>query len=129
MRIGVDARELCGRATGVGRYLSGLLDEWSRSERARRHEFVLYAPQPIAKSLDTRRFATRQVNGSGGTYWEQVALPRAVVRDGVDVWFAPAYSSPLSLAPPPGGALHRLSLLAHPGWVTLREGAERRFNV
>ena len=27
MRIGIDARELCGRATGVGRYLSGLIAE------------------------------------------------------------------------------------------------------
>ncbi len=95
MRIGIDARELCGRATGVGRYLSGLLDEWSRSDRARAHEFVLYAPDAIGMSLDTRRFATRQVNGSGGTFWEQVALPRAVARDHLDVWFAPAYSSPL----------------------------------
>ena len=43
MRIGIDARELCGRATGVGRYLGGLLHEWSTDARARSHEFVLYA--------------------------------------------------------------------------------------
>ena len=129
MRIGVDARELCGRATGVGRYLSGLLDEWSGSERARRHDFVLYAPEPIAKSLDTRRFATRQINGSGGTFWEQVLLPRAIARDRVDVWFAPAYSSPLSLAVPVVVAIHDLSFVAHPEWFTWREGAKRRLIV
>src|SRR4030095_12995720 len=60
MRIGIDARELCGRATGAGRYLGGLLTEWSISEHARAHEFVLYAPQPIAMPLDARRFATRE---------------------------------------------------------------------
>ena len=46
MRIGIDARQLCGRQTGVGRYLSGLLREWatSREPRATSHEFVLYLP-------------------------------------------------------------------------------------
>ena len=56
MRIGIDARELCGRSTGVGRYLGGLLREWTADDRARAHEFVLYAPEPIALSLDARRF-------------------------------------------------------------------------
>ena len=36
MRIGIDARELSGRVTGVGRYLAGLLREWSGGERAPR---------------------------------------------------------------------------------------------
>ena len=42
MRIGVDARELCGEATGVGRYLGGLLQHWAADPRARGHEVVLY---------------------------------------------------------------------------------------
>src|SRR5512144_41486 len=61
MRIGIDARELCGHATGVGRYLGGLLSAWSGGDAARRHEFVLYAPDEIPLTLDTRRFATRQI--------------------------------------------------------------------
>ena len=47
MRIGIDARELTGRTTGVGRYLGGLLREWAVDARSRAHEFVLYAPQAI----------------------------------------------------------------------------------
>src|SRR5438094_2705 len=72
MRIGIDARELCGRATGVGRYLTGLLREWAQDGRAARHEFVLYAPEPIALSLDSHRFGARTVAGAPGTWWEQV---------------------------------------------------------
>ena len=34
MRIGIDARELSGHATGVGRFLGGLLREWSNSSIA-----------------------------------------------------------------------------------------------
>ena len=48
MRIGIDARQLCGRTTGVGRYLLGLLSEWAAaatSERAtRRHQFSSTSP-------------------------------------------------------------------------------------
>ena len=75
MRIGIDARELCGHATGVGRYLAGLLTQWSSDERARRHEFVLYAPDDLDLALDARHFATRLVAGPAGTWWEQVRLP------------------------------------------------------
>jgi glycosyltransferase involved in cell wall biosynthesis len=129
MRIGIDARELCGRATGAGRYLGGLLTEWSTSDRARAHEFVLYAPQPIAMRLDARRFATRQVAGSGGTLWEQLSVPRVAARDHLDVWFAPAYSAPLTLRMPVVVAIHDVSFVAHPEWFTWREGAKRRLIV
>jgi glycosyltransferase involved in cell wall biosynthesis len=126
MRIGVDARELVGHATGVGRYLGGLLREWSTSPEAKRHEFVLYAPGDIPMPLDTRRFLTRGITGSGGTFWEQVRLPAVVPRDHLDVWFSPAYSAPLALRVPTVVAIHDLSFVAHPEWFRLREGARRR---
>jgi glycosyltransferase involved in cell wall biosynthesis len=127
MRIGIDARELCGRSTGVGRYLGGLLREWANDDRARAHEFVLYAPEQIGASLDARRFPTRTVVGGGGTWWEQVQVPRAVVSDHLDVWFAPAYTAPLRIAAPTVVAIHDLSFVAHPEWFRLREGARRRW--
>ena len=129
MRIGIDARELCGRPTGVGRYLAGLLGEWSTSGRARGHEYVLYAPEAIALPLDSRTFRTRVVAGSPGTWWEQVTLPRQATSDSLDVWFAPAYTAPLRLAVPIVAAIHDLSFVAHPEWFGIREGARRRWLV
>ena len=125
MRIGIDARELSGRVTGVGRYLAGLLCEWSGSERARTHEFVLYGPEQPALTLDTRRFATRIVPGSGGTWWEQMQLPASVAADHLDVFFAPAYTAPLRLRVPTVVTIHDVSFAAHPEWFRLREGARR----
>jgi glycosyltransferase involved in cell wall biosynthesis len=127
MRIGVDARELCGRSTGVGRYLAGLLREWSGSDAARRHEFVLYSTGDIGLTLDTRRFATRHVPGAGATLWEQLRLPAVAARDHLDVFFAPGYSAPLRLKVPTVVAIHDLSFVAHPEWFRMREGARRRF--
>ena len=127
MRIGIDARELCGRSTGVGRYLGGLLRAWASDARTRAHEFLLYAPEPIATSLDSRRFPTRTIAGSGGTWWEQVQVPRAAASDHLDVWFAPAYSAPLRIESPTVVVIHDLSFVAHPEWFRVREGARRRW--
>jgi glycosyltransferase involved in cell wall biosynthesis len=127
MRIGIDARELCGRSTGVGRYLGGLLAEWAIDSHARTHEFLLYAPGPVSLPLDARRFPTRTVAGGGGSWWEQVQVPTAVAADHLDVWFAPAYTAPLRLAAPFVVAIHDLSFVAHPEWFRVREGARRRW--
>ena len=127
MRIGIDARELCGRATGVGRYLGGLLREWETDGRARSHEFVLYTPEPIAIAPHASHFSSHTIPGSSGTWWEQIQAPRAAKADRLDVWFAPAYSAPLRLRVPTVVAIHDLSFVAHPEWFRWREGARRRW--
>lgn len=123
MRIGIDARELTGRATGVGRFVAGLLGQWAGGAK---HEFVCYAPEPLGISLDARRFRTREVTGAG-TWWEQVRLADAVSRDALDVFFAPAYTAPLRLTLPIVAAIYDLSYVAHPEWFRLREGIRRRW--
>lgn len=126
MRIGIDARELAGHPTGVGRYLGALVREWASGEYAQRHEFVLYSPDVLDVALDNRRFTRRQVPGFPGTYWEQVRLPHVAKDDHLDLFFAPAYTAPLLLKVPTVVTIHDLSFEAHPEWFRLREGARRR---
>jgi glycosyltransferase involved in cell wall biosynthesis len=126
VRIGIDARELCGHRTGVGRYLGGLVNAWSSNDGARRHEFVLYAHQPLGIPLDARRFPARVVAGAGGTRWEQRQLPAVVARDHLDVFFAPGYTAPLFSRIPLVVAIHDVSFTAHPEWFSAREGLRRR---
>ena len=127
MRIGIDARELAGRATGAGRYLGGLLREWAADDRVRRHDFILYASDRLNVELDSHRFTTRQVAGPPGTWWEQVLLPKAAAADELDVFFAPAYTAPLQLKVPLVAAIHDISYVAHPEWFRTREGVRRRW--
>src|SRR5438094_54646 len=127
MRIGIDARELCGHATGVGRYLGGLLTAWATDEGTRRHDFVLYTPEALTVRLDARRFPTRLVSGASGTWWEQVRLPRATKADHLDVFFAAAYTAPLSIRIPTVVTIHDVSFVAHPEWFRMREGIRRRW--
>ena len=127
MRIGIDARELGGQTTGVGRFLGGLLREWSTSALTRSHEFLLYAPEPLEIPLDSRRFRTREVAGTPGTWWEQIRLPAAVAGDRLDVFFSPAYTAPLRTKVPIVAAIYDLSYVAHPEWFHQREGIRRRW--
>jgi glycosyltransferase involved in cell wall biosynthesis len=132
MRIGVDARELMGRPTGVGRYLAELLAAWAAPESgvASRHEFVLYGPASLPAAIASRVGpllpGLRLVPGGGGTMWEQWTLPRAAARDGLDVFFAPAYTAPLRVSCPIALTIHDLSFFAHPEWFGAREGLRRR---
>lgn len=133
LRIGVDARELCGAATGVGRYLFELLDRWRRRPDAGRRRVVLYVPSAagpssalLAPLAETPGLDIREVGGLGGTFWEQVQLPPVANRDRLDVFFAPAYSAPLAVSAPVALVVHDLSYMAHPEWFRWSNGLRRR---
>jgi len=127
LRIGVDARELLGEVTGVGRYLGELLGRWVARADAKSRQFILYSPRPL--ELDFRHGETiaRVVDGGAGTWWEQTALRRAVRADRPHVFFAPAYTAPLGLGLPFAVTIHDVSFMAHPEWFRPRERWRRRF--
>ena len=136
MRIGIDARELLGHRTGVGRYLADLCTQWRRLPSGGAHRFVLYAPVPgqapsvLGPPFDTEApgpFSYREVPGNGGSFWEQTHLAAAVSDDPPDVLFAPAYSAPLRTRVPVVLTIHDISFLTHPEWFSWREGLRRRW--
>jgi glycosyltransferase involved in cell wall biosynthesis len=109
MRIAIDARELRGKPTGVGRYLGQLLETWKTLPEAKAHEFIPLAPK-----------------AAGGTVWEQVTLPRLVRHAKADVLFCPGYSGPVRPPVPMVVAVHDVSFAAHPDWFHWKEGLRRR---
>ncbi len=134
MQIAIDARELCGKPTGVGRYVACLLQAWDRLPEAAAHRFVLYAPaftarsavRALALAATNLRVETRAVPGGSGTWWEQFHLARALRRDRPDVLFAPAYTAPLAAGVPVVLTVHDLSFVAHPEWFPVRTGIRQR---
>ena len=125
MRIGIDAREIVGKVTGVGQYLGGLLREWSASGATSRHEFLLYVHDaaPTAPASMT----VRLLPGRSGWRWQQLTLPRAAANDHLDVFFAPQYTAPSVLNAPLVVAIHDVSFVAHPEWFGTREGLRLRW--
>jgi glycosyltransferase involved in cell wall biosynthesis len=131
LRIGVDARELLGATTGVGRYLGELLLRWTAQRDSARRRFLLYSPEPLPirlppDSVDHRIISPGRRPGRG-TWWEQMPLRRAVGEDRPDVFFAPAYTAPLLSGIPLALTIHDISFVAHPEWYRIREGLRRRW--
>jgi len=129
MTIGIDARELLGETTGVGRYLGELLRRWILRPDAGSRQFLLYTPEalPFMRTVPTGAHVREIVVGSGrGTWWEQTHLRRAVRADPPDVFFASAYTAPLALGVPLAVTIHDVSFAAAPHWFRPREGARRR---
>lgn len=131
MHVAIDARELLGHATGVGRYLRGLLEAWTREPRAQHHRLSLIVPRAVTPwpwlGRDGAAWHLVAAAGSGTSAWEQWTLPWALRRLAPDLLFAPAYSSPLVTSCPVVLALHDLSFVAHPEWFRWREGLKRRW--
>jgi glycosyltransferase involved in cell wall biosynthesis len=124
MRIAIDARELSGKPTGVGRYLAEILREWAGMDEALAHEFILCAPAPVPYAGGLQ--VTQSIQPGRSTWWEQLTLPRLAGRADADVLFCPAYSGPVFPGVPLIVAVHDVSFAAHPEWFRWREGLRRR---
>ena len=126
MRIAIDAREIVGKPTGVGRYLSQILSAWATLPGAAAHEFILCSPEEhSAARWAPLRMSSESAPGAG-TIWEQLTLPRLITSAGADVLFAPAYTAPLRCPVPFVLMVHDVSFAAHPEWFSWREGLRRR---
>jgi glycosyltransferase involved in cell wall biosynthesis len=124
LQIGVDARELLGARTGAGRYLGELISRWTARTDADTRRFLLYSPEPLA--LAWPHADVRIASGRRGTWWEQTTLSAAVRRDDPDVFFAPAYTAPVSLGSPLAVTIHDVSFSRHPEWFRFRERKRRQ---
>jgi glycosyltransferase involved in cell wall biosynthesis len=124
--IGVDARELLGDATGVGRYLGELMRRWTTRSDAADRQFLLYSPEHLSVRYPEGTAEVRILPGGRGTWWEQTALARGVRADRPDVFFAPAYTAPAWLPMPFAVTIHDVSFSRHPEWFRPREGTRRR---
>lgn len=126
MRIAIDARELAGKPTGVGRYLSQILSAWTRLPGAAAHEFILCSPDELP-GRDWAPLNVEHLSARGhGTLWEQLVLPGLIGKARANVLFAPAYTAPLASPAPVVVTVHDVSFFARPEWFSWREGLRRR---
>lgn len=128
LHIGVDAREVLGRPTGVGKYLAAVVREWA-ADTAIPHQFTFFAPadpRPAFPPADPRFHVAVVPSATSGTWWEQTALGAAAAAAALDVFLGPAYTIPLRPGPPAVVFIHDVSFFAHPQWFSWREGLRRR---
>ncbi len=127
IRIGIDARELVGTPTGVGRYLAGVLQEWSRTGLPHKVTLFLHgAPPSWVGALNFSCEVLIDPADVAGTWWEQRRLPALAARARSEVLLAPAYTAPLRLACPSVVIVHDVSYFAQRKGFYWREGLRRR---
>ena len=96
MLIGIDAHNLEGSRTGVGRYLFNLLKIWAVLPKENNVKFILYFKDEIPTDLpasDLFESKLLKVNSTACfTHWD---LPQIAKKDSLDILFCPAYVAPL----------------------------------
>jgi glycosyltransferase involved in cell wall biosynthesis len=120
MRVGIDARVLAHRPTGVARYLSGLLRHWRQVSAHGSDRLELYVDRPPAAELGGNGVEVRVLRWplpGGDPVWRQLRLALHVSRGRPDVLFCPFYSIPLGARSVPSVVtIHDVSFEAHPEW-------------
>lgn len=126
MLIGVDARELEGKPTGVGVYLRNILDRISLPQGGR---LLLYFKNRIPDNLPANAEPVLLKSGGGNLFWQQWSLCRDLNRRNVRLFFSPANAAPWNYRGINVMTIHDISFFRHPEWFTLKERISRRLNT
>jgi glycosyltransferase involved in cell wall biosynthesis len=112
LRLAVDGRELRPHVrTGIRRYVLEVL----RAASARGVSCLVYGDG--ASALEDLPAAVTAVTLQGGMtpWWDQVTLPAALRRHGIQVFLSPYYKRPLAAACPVVVTIHDLFFVGYPG--------------
>ena len=93
MRIGIMLRSIDEKG-GVGVYTRNIVKELLEIDR--KNEYVLFYANPtnLGAFAYHQNVTEHWVRGSNKAYWDQIAIPRACRREGIDVLFHPKFTVP-----------------------------------
>ncbi len=116
MRVGFDARPFEPGRTGVGRYLEGLLGQWTELFPGDR--LVALSPRPVdlPGNLEGKVEVPYRPSGLPGTFWLQTAAPFQAARVGADLFFGTLGIVPLVGSVPAVATVHDLTPILFPAW-------------
>jgi glycosyltransferase involved in cell wall biosynthesis len=117
LTIGVDGRDLLPNAlTGMGRCVFNLLEDVCLE--AKGHRYVVFCNQMNAVQLSRTSSSVTILTMAEGNriWWDQVALPRALQRTGVDVFFSPYPKVPIWAPAPSVNMVHDVIPLTWPDY-------------
>ncbi|HEY3101136.1 MAG TPA: glycosyltransferase, partial [Methylomirabilota bacterium] len=128
IRLAIDGRELrAGARTGIGRYVREVL----RAGVARGWHCTVYGDARTAPADVPAGAALTRLMALGTRWWDQVALPRALARDGAQIFLSPYYKAPLVAPCPVVVTIHDLFFIGYGGRRSLRDAvltaAARRY--
>jgi glycosyltransferase involved in cell wall biosynthesis len=128
LRVGFDARALCGERTGVGTYAANLIEALLEIDRG--ISFVLVSAETLPPgpwSQDERVGMVVRATGNGNNLvWTNISLRRAIAGEHIDVFHGPGYTRPLGLNIPSIVTIHDICYAAEPQWYPYPAGFLRQ---
>ena len=128
----INGRNLEGRRTGVGRYLSNVLNLWTQTYDDFSADIFFRNHIPDDKFLVERRINSHLITPPPaidyGPIWENIYLPKAVKKcRNADIYFSSNYTLPLTkIADRHVVTIFDISYIAHPEWFPKRQLASLR---
>ena len=110
----MDVRELQqGIKTGIGRVVEAFITETPKIDPQAR--LFLYADKTTHPDLQGDRVEVRTLGQPAPLWFDQVALPMALTKDRVDVFFSPYYNAPVAAPCPSVVTIHDILFLKFSG--------------
>lgn len=125
--IGIDARELEGKPTGVGVYLKGILQELQIPARARLQLYFRNSVPESVSKINAEMIVLKTCNSN--IAWQQWTLCREIAKRNVNLFFSPANTLPWRFNKIQTLTVHDLSFYRYPFWFTAKERLARQINT
>jgi len=120
MRIGIDARSLQQKGTGVGRYLFNILKHYPELDKS--NEYMLYLtegkPDPALSGFNSKAISIPFIDFN--LTWLHFRLPFEIAKDKIDLFHGPYSALPFLQPCPMVMTIHDLTYEIHPEWFSLR---------
>jgi glycosyltransferase involved in cell wall biosynthesis len=125
--IGIDARELEGKPTGVGVYLKGILEHLELPQHIKLQLFFKRQIPRDLQNVNAECILLR--NGSTNIAWQQWTLSHELTKRKVNLMFSPANTLPWRFNGIQTLTIHDLSYFRYPFWFTARERLTKQMNT
>ena len=96
MKIGIDGRGLTVMRTGGGHYTYHLLKELQDSN----NQYLVCAHKPLICDVSSSNIDVKINRFPLGILWQQIGLPRTLMKEKVDLFHSPLFTVPLHLSCP-----------------------------
>jgi glycosyltransferase involved in cell wall biosynthesis len=129
LRIGIMLRHLDQHNGGVVVYTNELLDAMLAAESIHEYVFLYQNPALVGTYAGNPRITEVVLASRSRLWWDQIAVPKAVRKYGIDVLFNPKFSMALAASCPTSWVCHGQDWYIEPEWSRFRDRLSHRFLV
>jgi glycosyltransferase involved in cell wall biosynthesis len=121
LKIGIMLRHFDQHNGGVRIYTDELLRAMLAAVSSHEYVFLYQNPRLVGSFANNPRITEVAMPSRSRLWWDQVEVPRAIVKYGIDVLFNPKFSMALAASCPTSWVSHGMDWYVAPKWSRLRD--------